>query len=329
MQPSVNMEEQDYGRGGRQKMLYAESEVVRVRCPLCNAGQYKKIYQERGSLGIVQCLECSLVYVNPRLKEPETVYWGQIDKYLQEARLIFEGRARHHRDINYIDDLKLIARLKPSGKFLDIGTNMGFFLRNARGFNWNLYGIEPSASLSELARKYFGLNVKTGFINEANFGNDFFDVVTLIDVFEHLTEPGKMLEEIKRITKPEGIIYIKVPNGLFNLFKFQMAKFTKRLNRYDIFDSYEHVVHFSQKTLKQMLEQHGLKVIRMIIGKPIQIPVWHKYVGNYYQYPSPWVLNPIQQSLRMIFYFLSLIEFRLRLNRIGYLAPNIIAIAKK
>lgn len=319
----------DYIRGGRQKGSYSESEVVFVSCPLCKMRQHKEIYKERKVLGIVKCLSCGLLYVNPRLKEPEKVYWGDADKYFNEARLIFEGKAKHHRDPNYLADLKTIYKYKPSGNFLDIGTNMGFFLRNARGWRWNLYGVEPSPSLSEMARRYFGLNVKTAFLQEAGFDDSFFDVVTMTDVFEHLPEPGEVLTEVHRILKPDGIVFIKVPNGLFNLFKFYSAKVTRRLKNYDIFDSYEHVVHYSQKTLRLMLEKFGFKVIKSLVGKPIQLPVWHNYVGQYYQYSTPWTLDFKRQSARTILYILSIIEHRIRLNRIGYLAPNIVAIARK
>lgn len=324
---ALNIE--NYEKGGRQKKFYEESEVVFTSCPLCGASQYEEIYKERGSLGVVKCLQCDLIYANPRLKEPEQIYFGDTDKYFEEARLIFEGKAKHHRDTNYFIDLKLISKYKPSGNLLDIGTNMGFFLRNARDRGWNLYGIEPSPSLSEMARKYFGLNIKTGYLEEAGFNSNFFDVITLIDVFEHITQPAKMLTEVRRILKPSGILFIKVPNGLFNLFKFYTAKLTRRLKYYDVFDSYEHVVHYSEKTLRNMLKKFDFRIIKTYIGRPIQIPAWHKYVGYYYQYPSPWCLDPKDRFLRMLFYILSLMEFRLKANRVGYLAPNIIAIAKK
>lgn len=319
----------NYERGGTQENIYTEAEVENILCPFCNSGEYKEIYKERAVLGIVQCLKCRLIYVSPHLKNPEQIYWGEAEKYFKEAKLIFEGKASHHRDPNYLADLKLIYKYKPSGNFLDIGTNMGFFLRNARGGRWNLYGVEPSPALSEMARKYFGLNVKTSFLEEACFANIFFDIVTMTDVFEHISEPDRMLKKIHRILKDDGILFIKVPNGLFNLFKFHLARISGRLKNYDIFDSYEHVVHYSQKTLRAMLEKSGFKVIKFFIGKPIQLPVWHNYVGQYYQYPTPWPLDFKKQSLRVIFYILSLIEYRLRLNRIGYLAPNIIVIAKK
>jgi len=319
----------DYERGGIQKDNYDKSEVVFVLCPFCKANYYKELYKERGVLGIVRCLKCDLLYVNPRLKEPDKIYWGDAEKYYLEARLIFEGKAGHHRDPNYQADLRLISKYKPSGKLLDIGTNMGFFLRNAKIKGWDAYGIEPSPSLSEMARKYFGLNVKTAFLENAGFDDKFFDVVTLTDVFEHLTQPKRMLATIHKIIKDDGILFIKVPNGLFNLLKLQGAKLTGRLKNYDIFDSYEHVVHYSQKTLTLMLESSGFRVIDVRMGKPIQLPVWHNYVGQYYQYPTPWGLDFKRQTARTIFYLVSLIEFMIRFKNIGYFASNIIVIARK
>jgi ubiquinone/menaquinone biosynthesis C-methylase UbiE len=180
-----------------------------------------------------------------------------------------------------------------------------------------------------MARKYFGLNVKTCFLEEAGFQDSFFDIVTMTDVFEHITRPREMLREVHRVLKPEGILFIKVPNGPFNLFKLFCAKLTNRLRDYNIFDSYEHIVHYSESTLREMLAKSGFKPVKFFIGKPIQIPVWHRYVGHYYQYPTPWVFDFKRQSARTIFYLLSLIEYRVKLNKIGNLAQNIIVIASK
>ncbi|MDP2905982.1 MAG: class I SAM-dependent methyltransferase [Candidatus Omnitrophota bacterium] len=322
--------ENKYDRGGTQKESYLKSEVMNVDCPLCGADNCRKIYVERGSLGIVSCNNCGLIYVNPRLAHPEAIYSGNAEKYFQEARLIFEGKLPHHRDKNYRDDLKLIRRYKPAGNFLDVGTNMGFFLRNAKNWKgWEIYGVEPSVSLSEMARRYFGLNVKTAFLENAGFKADFFDIVTLTDVFEHIADPSVLLAEIKRVIKPDGVLFIKVPNGMFNIFKLRLAKLTGRLKKHDIFDSYEHVVHYSADTLKMMLEKAGFKVIKFKIGKPIQLPVWHNLVGYYYQYPSPWVLDCKRRLARDILYYLSKMEFYLCLKKVGFLAPNIIAVAKK
>jgi len=159
----------DYERGGKQKECYGVDDVIERKCPSCDSGSYLKVYSERGAIGIVRCRCCGLIHTNPMVKEPEKNYWGDEKKYFEEARLIFEGKGKSHRDVNYIDDLKMIERFKPTGDFLDIGTNMGMFLRHTRGKRWNVTGIEPSPALSQMARKYFGLNIKTCYLNEAGF----------------------------------------------------------------------------------------------------------------------------------------------------------------
>jgi len=319
----------DYEKGGRQKEYYSEKEVMLRNCPGCGSNDYANICTERGNVGIVKCKKCSLIYANPMVKDPEKNYWGDEKKYLEEMRLIFEGKAKSHRDTNYLEDLKVIESVKPSGNFLDIGTNVGFFLRHTRGRKWNVTGIDPSPSLSEMARKYFGLNVKTCYLDEAGFKDEHFDVVTMTDVFEHIQEPNKMLSDIKRILKKDGILFIKVPNGNYNLLKLKLARITGKLKDYDIFDSYEHLSHFTHKTLKQVLNKGGFKIKRIFIGSPIQLPAWHKYVGHFYEYPSPWFLDWKNYILRILFYWMSKIERLLMLGNIGYFASNIIVIAIK
>lgn len=319
----------DYERGGRQKELYGPDEVVERVCPLCGGTSYSGLYKERGAIGIVRCKDCGLVYTNPMVREPEKNYWGDEKKYFEEARLIFEGKGRSHRDVNYIDDLKMIERFKPRGNFLDIGTNMGMFLRHTRGKRWDVTGIEPSPALSQMARKYFGLNIKTCYLHEAGFRDGSFDIVTMTDVFEHIAEPEKMLEDIKKVLRKDGILFIKVPNGKYNLLKLFLARLMKKTGDYDIFDSYEHLTHYSHKTLRRMLEKSGFKIKKIYIGRPIQLPAWHKYVGHYYQYPNPWILDWKNYLLRWAFYWVSKAERILRLGSIGYFAPNIVLIAER
>jgi len=319
----------EYERGGKQKEFYDKDDVIYRCCPLCNSKDNRNIYTERGHIAIVSCKKCGLIYTNPTVRSSEKNYWGEENKYYEEARLIFHNTGKHHRDTNYLEDISIIERLKSVGYFLDIGTNMGMFLRHTRAKKWIVTGIEPSPALSEMARKYFDLNVKTCYLNEAGFKDESFDIVTMTDVFEHIAEPKKMLVDIKRVLKHNGILFIKVPNGRCNLLKLWLAKIFDRLKDYDIFESYEHLTHFTHDTLKRMLEECGFKIKKIYIGKPIQLPVWHKYVGHYYQYPSPWFLDWKNYILRQVFYWISKLERLLRFGNIGYFAPNIVMIASK
>ena len=57
-----------------------------------------------------------------------------------------------------------------------------------------------------------GLNVTLGMLKDAHFENSFFDVIRLSNVVEHLANPKETFREIHRILKPNGIIYLTVPN---------------------------------------------------------------------------------------------------------------------
>jgi 2-polyprenyl-3-methyl-5-hydroxy-6-metoxy-1,4-benzoquinol methylase len=323
-------ESTDYERGGTQKDRYEADDVVAVPCPLCGSDDGERIYAEYGAIGICRCRQCSLLYVSPRLKAPEQIYWGDVDKYLEESRLIFDGKKPHHRDPNYIEELDTIARFKPEGRFLDVGCNMGMLLRHIKQRKWTAVGVDPSPSLTKIAREWQGVQVYNCFLNELPASEErSFDVVALSDVFEHIAEPLPFLADVGRFLRDDGVLYVKVPNGAWNLFKQRALAAMGRRPARGIWDSYEHVVHYTHATLRKMLEKGGFEVIEMSIGKPIQIPSWHLYVGHYYQYPSPWTMDWKRHLGRSVFYWLSRIERLVRLGSIGAFAPNLVAVARK
>jgi len=319
----------EYDKGGLQKSFYTKDEVVLRDCPLCESKDYQSIYDERGSIGVAVCKNCRLIYTNPMVKNAEKNYCGEEEKYYDEMKLILTGKAKSHRDKNYLDDLKTIERIKPTGNFLDIGSNIGLFLRHTRGKKWNVVGLEPSTVLADMAHKHFGLNVKNTYLKDAGFKGDSFDIVTMTDVFEHIDRPRELLSQIRNVIKSDGILFIKVPNGNYNLLKLQLAKITGRLKDYDIFDSYEHLTHYTHATLEKMLKDCGFKIKKAYIGKPIQLPAWHKHVGHYYEYSSPWTMDPKNHILRILFYWISRLESLVRFGRIGHFASNITIIASK
>lgn len=317
-----------YEAGGTQRGHYAPEDVQHAPCPLCEADDPRLIVKERGELGVVRCGGCGAVYVSPRAKDPERNYWGDASAYLLEARLILEGRAAHHRDPNYDDDLRLLARIRPSGRLLDVGTNLGMFLRRARGMGWELHGVEPSPSLARLASQHLEIQIRNGFLEDVGYPDGFFDVVTMTDVLEHVITPYRLLGESLRILRPRGILMVKVPNGPYNEFKLSLARRLGRFTSNDIFDAYEHVVHYSQRTLARTLDRAGFELVKLDVAPPVQIPVWHEFVGQYYLYPSPWVLDWKRHIARRLFYLGAVLQHRLT-GRIGALAPNLRAIARK
>jgi 2-polyprenyl-3-methyl-5-hydroxy-6-metoxy-1,4-benzoquinol methylase len=248
--------------------LYPAEQLRYVACPGCGTRESVELADEFG-LGVRRCEHCDLIYVSPRLHEPQQHYHGSREAILAKYGAIMRGEKGHNRDPNYRQELAVLASLKPTGKLLDVGTHCGFFLRMARGMGWELHGVEPSPA-AELAHEFFGLNVHRGQLHDLRFPPQSFDVVTLIDVLEHLDNPPHLLGEVRRLLKPDGMVFIKTPNARYNLFKLRLVRRTLGLKQVEIFDAKEHVVHYTRETLSWVLQRAGFEVTHDFVPRPVQ-----------------------------------------------------------
>ena len=215
-------------------------------------------------------MSCTLLYVTPRYAEPQAHYHGERADVLRKYGAILRGEAAHNRDPNYVQELAVLRRLKPRGILLDVGTHCGFFLRKARGQGWTLVGVEPSPIGAELAREFYGLDVRTATLDQAGFPERFADIVTMVDVFEHIADPRDLLADVRRVLRDDGLLFIKVPNGRYNLFKYRLIRQLLGLRRVEIFDAKEHVVHYTIDTLRATLSENGFRIRLDFVPLPIQ-----------------------------------------------------------
>jgi 2-polyprenyl-3-methyl-5-hydroxy-6-metoxy-1,4-benzoquinol methylase len=246
-----------------------QHDLVHVPCPGCGADCSRRVAHE-GPLGIARCGACELLYVTPRFREPQAHYHGERQAVLHKYGAILRGHKGHNRDPNYEQELGVLRRLKPTGDLLDVGTHCGFFLRKARGMGWTLMGVEPSPIGAALAREFYGLDVRNTTLQAAGFRDGSFDIMTMVDVFEHVGEPSEILAEARRILRADGLLFIKVPNGRYNLFKYRVIRKALRLNDVEIFDAKEHVVHYTERTLAATLAAGGFRVRLAFVPLPIQ-----------------------------------------------------------
>jgi 2-polyprenyl-3-methyl-5-hydroxy-6-metoxy-1,4-benzoquinol methylase len=186
--------------------------TVKRACPNCNTTQHK-LFLEKDSFTIVKCLNCHLVYVNPTLKSEKyiEIYKNINYGHIIESLSISSHEYRRSRfGTERIELIEKYAR-KKSGRLLEIGSGSGFFLEEAKSRGWDVSGCELSEPAYEFSRSR-GINVLNLTLHEAGFANDEFDVVTAFDVLEHIYDPKNFIREVKRILKPNGILFLYVPN---------------------------------------------------------------------------------------------------------------------
>lgn len=120
-----------------------------------------------------------------------------------------------------------------------------------------LVGIELDPMRAEKLRKQ-GYNVKTGNA-ETTLLNQTFDVVIAGDLIEHLNNPGVFLETVKKHMKKEGMFIFNTPNAYsINL----IIRALINLGKVKQFD--EHTFIFTEDLLKELLNRHKMKIIKVI-----------------------------------------------------------------
>lgn len=196
---------------------------------------------------LVECKQCGLRYVNPRIKSTLIV-----KGYSEGSDEIFVSQASS-RERTFFKSLEFIEKFAEKGKILDIGTAGGSFLAAAQKRGWEVYGCEPNKWLANWGKKHYNIPIQTGTIFDQKYKKDFFDVVTLWDVIEHTPDPSKVLNKCNQILKNGGILVVNYPDiGSW---------IAKAMGRKWLFLTSVHLYYFTQRTMRRMLEKNGFEAI--------------------------------------------------------------------
>lgn len=147
---------------------------------------------------------------------------------------------------------RLLARLaayRSAGRFLDVGCGGGFLVETARDLGWNAEGTEVSRAAAEFGRTK-GLAIHTGVIADAKLPAGAFDVVTLMEVVEHVPDPVALLAECAALLRPGGALYLTTPNWA-SLSRRVLGVRWSPIGR-------DHVVYFTPRHLRRALTAAGL-----------------------------------------------------------------------
>lgn len=232
-----------------------------VNCNFCNSNDYKIKYIVDG-FNYVQCNNCGLVYVNPRLsiESIEHLYdqnyfvGNGFDKSI-DYKKDFEEKSTI-QDLN-VWDISTIKTFLPKNihepKLLDVGCGMGLFLWKAKNNGFVVEGIELSDYASEFAIAK-GLSIKKGTIDSIELKNNFYDAIVMKEVIEHLTDPKKSLQIIFDSLKFNGVLFITTGN-------YNCPERIIKGKNWFYFMPTGHLQIFSNKTIKKYLEEIGFRKI--------------------------------------------------------------------
>jgi len=232
------------------------------------------------------------------------------DLYLQEEK--------HWWHISKRNTIKrMLAAFLPNKKpqILDIGCGTGKTMEMLSSFGI-VWGLDKSKIALSFCRKRGGFRHLTlGEVTDRTFKNDFFDVITMLDVLEH-TEENATLRETNRILKPGGIMILTVPayQWLWSTWD-EVLKHKKRYTKHD---------------LKTVVEKHGFEVIRasyMYSFLVMPIYFFRKLKSRNKTYESDFSTNP--SIFNIFFTLLSNIERYLVVRGWVPFGTSLILVCKK
>lgn len=97
---------------------------------------------------------------------------------------------------------------------------------------------------------------------ELNQYNNYFDLILLPDVLEHLIEPKQVLNKLKNYLKQDGQIMVSMPNiRHYSAINKIFFKGDFRYEESGIFD-YTHMRFYCKKNIKELLETSGYEVVK-------------------------------------------------------------------
>lgn len=152
--------------------------------------------------------------------------------------------------------MKTLKPLKPKN-ILDVGCGEGFTLiklKHAK-IGQNFEGVDNSDDALKIGKKLNPkLNIKKGDIYKLPYEDNSFDLLICTEVLEHLKDPQKAVNELRRVSSK--YVIFSVPNEpFFILANFLRGKYLKTLGNHP-----EHINHWTSNGFKKMLRKNKFKV---------------------------------------------------------------------
>ncbi|MFH1190116.1 MAG: class I SAM-dependent methyltransferase [Candidatus Omnitrophota bacterium] len=230
--------------------------IDKIRCDVCDSEEFFTRYDMDGKYSIIECGRCGLWFSYPILTGEEIGH--MYAKYHEDWGVVGKDEEVHRRmrRVTFQRLFKSLSRFTaPQGRLLDVGCATGICMEVGEEFGWDVYGVDISDEAAEVARARFGSRVEAlDLMDTKQTVADYYDVIIMTDVLEHLNNVGPAMEKINRMLKPGGIVAIVTVNtGSF---------FAKIMRKKWLFIHRQHLVYFSKKNLKSFLKKTGFDVLR-------------------------------------------------------------------
>jgi len=225
-------------------------ETVVKQCIVCENSSFSSLYQ-----GLIKCQNCSHVVADLSISDEDlynlykrNYFFGEeYFDYLAEERVIkknFQARLEVLEKYRNEDSHKIL---------FEIGCAYGFFLDITKERYQKVLGLDIHEEGINYARNTLKLNVQTADFLNYNLPSNIY-VGCMWDTIEHLSQPHLYVKKFGEIMEKDSLLAITTGD-----IESVVAKIRKR--RWRLIHPPTHIHYFSKRTLTQLLEKNGFKVV--------------------------------------------------------------------
>lgn len=197
------------------------------------------------TLSLRRCADCRFVFAERDEVKRLTDLYARLSDTAYE-----DGRDTRRLQMQWL--LRQVLAVRPRARtLLDVGAGTGLLVEEAQAAGLTAVGVEPSRALVEAGQLAGGGTLLQGVLPHAALEGRVFDVVSLVDVIEHVADPVQLLRDAGRALAADGVMLVVTPDrssAAARLFGKRWWHFRPA-----------HVGYFCRSSLIRALEAAGLE----------------------------------------------------------------------
>lgn len=236
-------------------------------CPVCANQKFEQqlicsdFLVSKKRFSIYGCAKCGFSFTQDFPSEDKIGKYYDAPEYISHTdtnKGIINTLYHIARKVALSSKAKIVSKYTSKNsdkKLLDIGSGTGYFMQTMRQRKWIVTGIEKSEPTRKYAHEKFGLNIQDSeYLSQMPDKTK--DVITMWHVLEHIEKLNQTLENLHRVLKDDGTLFIALPNK-----KSVDAIYYKEW--WAAYDVPRHLWHFSPNDFETLVSKHGLKIQKM------------------------------------------------------------------
>jgi 2-polyprenyl-3-methyl-5-hydroxy-6-metoxy-1,4-benzoquinol methylase len=201
---------------------------------------------------IIQCRDCGLLSAVVPMEADEI-----LSNYAEVVDPTYLDEEPSRREVFGWFATAIAGHPVRGKRLLEIGANVGLFLRVAEEHGWEARGVEPSAWAVEQGRQRFGVNLRQGTIESLDEPEAGADVVAMFDVLEHLVDPVAALKALRPLVDDEGLLVLSTVNAAGLHARVRKGAWPWFIR--------SHLFYFTPRTLTAMLREAGFDLVEWTV----------------------------------------------------------------